>query len=113
MAKSRMDAEIREKLVGHSIGIARHYIRYSQQKMLQEYIKAVDLLTINEENRLNKKVRDLTKKQDVIRIMKQRHEQEMKAIHEQMNQIMSMIQQNPQLAYIKPEVLTKKRLNGI
>ena len=39
-----------------------------------------------------------------------RHEQEMKSIHEQMNQIMSMIQQNPQLAYIKPEVLTKKTI---
>jgi len=37
----------------------------------------------------------------------------MKSIHEQMNQIMSMIQQNPQLAYIKPEVLTKKQLNDI
>jgi hypothetical protein len=65
-----MDAEIREKLVGHSIGIARHYIRYSQQEMLQEYIKAVDLLTISEENRL-KKVRDLTKKHDEIEIMNQ------------------------------------------
>jgi hypothetical protein len=38
--------------------------------MLQEYIKAVDLLTISEENRL-KKVRDLTKKHDEIEIMNQ------------------------------------------
>jgi hypothetical protein len=70
MSKSRMDAEIREKLVGHSIGIARHYIRYSPQEMLQEYLKAVDLLTINEENRLKLKVDELHSKQSEIELMK-------------------------------------------
>jgi hypothetical protein len=38
----------------------------------------------------------------------------MKAMREEMNQqfshIMSMIQQNPQLVQIKPEVLTKKTI---
>ena len=70
MAKSRMDAEIREKLVGHTIGIATHYIRYSPQEMLQEYLKAVDLLTINEENRLKLKVDELQSKQSEIELMK-------------------------------------------
>jgi hypothetical protein len=70
MAKSRMDAEIREKLVGHTIGIATHYIRYSPEEMLQEYIKAVDLLTINEENRLKLKVDELQSKQSEIELMK-------------------------------------------
>jgi hypothetical protein len=40
--------------------------------------------------------------------MKYEHEQEMKLMHEKMNQIMEMIQQNPSLANVKPEVLTKK-----
>lgn len=44
--------------------------------------------------------------------MKVRYEQDMKLIREEMNkqfgQIMSTIQQNPQLAQVKPEVLTKK-----
>jgi integrase/recombinase XerD len=47
-----------------------------------------------------------------IQVLEKKHEQDMKAIHEEMNQqfakIMSMIQQNPQLAYIKPEVLRQK-----
>jgi integrase/recombinase XerD len=46
------------------------------------------------------------------RELKLKHEQEMKGIREEMNQqfttIMSMIQQNPLLAHIKPEALTKK-----
>ena len=46
------------------------------------------------------------------RELKLRNEQEIKGIREEMNQqfttIMSMIQQNPLLAHIKPEALTKK-----
>jgi hypothetical protein len=47
-----------------------------------------------------------------LKSMEEKHGQDMKAMSEEMNQrfsqIMSMIQQNPHLAYIKPEVLTKK-----
>jgi hypothetical protein len=46
------------------------------------------------------------------RELKLKHEQEMKGIREEMNQqfttIMSMIQQNPLLARIKPEALREK-----
>jgi integrase/recombinase XerD len=45
--------------------------------------------------------------------MQQKHEQDMKAMREEMNkqfnQIVTMIQQNPRLAQIKPEVLVKKK----
>ena len=44
--------------------------------------------------------------------MQQKYEQDMKIMREEMNQqfvqIMSLIQQNPQLAYIKPEALKEK-----
>ena len=50
-----------------------------------------------------------------LKSIEEKHEQYMKAMSEEMNQrfsqIMSMIQQNPYLAYIKPEVLTKKMEN--
>jgi hypothetical protein len=46
--------------------------------------------------------------------MQQKHEQDMKLMREEMNkqfsQIMSMIQQNPILAQVKPEALTKKKV---
>jgi hypothetical protein len=43
-----------------------------------------------------------------IRAMEDKYEQEMKAMHEQMNKIMSLIQQNPTLAHVKPDVFTRK-----
>lgn len=47
-----------------------------------------------------------------IQVLEKKYEQEMKAMREEMNQqfgqIMCLIQQNPQLAYIKPEVLKEK-----
>jgi len=53
-------------------------------------------------------------KEKETQAMQQKHEQDMKAMREEMNQqfsqIMSMIQQNPILAQVKPEALTKKEV---
>jgi hypothetical protein len=49
-------------------------------------------------------------KQKETQTIQEKHEQEMKAMREQMNQIMSLIQQNPMLAQVKPEALVKKKL---
>lgn len=48
-----------EKLMGHSIGISDSYYRATESELLEDYLKAVDLLTINEESRLRKKVKIL------------------------------------------------------
>jgi flagellar capping protein FliD len=96
--------------MGHSLGLDDNYFKPSENDVLEEYLAAVDWLTINEENRLKKQVKELTKKQDEIEVMKERHEQEIKDIHEQMDHIMLMIQQNPTLAQVKPEALVKKQL---
>ena len=54
-----------------------------------------------------------TDKEKETKAMQQKHEQDMKAVREEMNQqfsqLMSMVQQNPRLAQIKPEVLVKKK----
>lgn len=42
------------------------YYRPDANEILQEYIKAVDLLTINEENRLRRRVKILEVKADKI-----------------------------------------------
>jgi hypothetical protein len=138
--------------MGHSVKLDNVYYdkdnEKSQQKILLEYMKAIDALTINDEYRLRKQIveyeekmkdvpkveqlesqlankiieQDAIKKQlEKIRIdkenetqtMQQKHEQDMKSMREDMNQqfnqIMSMIQQNPKLAQLKPEVLVKKK----
>ena len=60
--------------------------------------QAYDEIKANEDMKLN--------------TMAEKHEQDMKAMREEMNQqfnqIMSMIQQNPTLAQVKPEVLIRK-----
>lgn len=43
-----------------------------------------------------------------VQNLRERYEQDMKSVREQMNQIMMMIQQNPKLANIKPEILVKR-----
>ena len=45
-----------EKLMGHSIGISDSYYRATEAELLEDYLKAVDLLTIDEESRLKLKL---------------------------------------------------------
>jgi hypothetical protein len=60
---------------------------------------------------LNNEYTRETELENENRQLKEKYEQDIKAMREEMNQqfsqIMSMIQQNPKLAHIKPEVLTK------
>jgi integrase/recombinase XerD len=63
---------------------------------------------------LNNEYTRETELENENRQLKEKYEQDMKVMREEMNQqfaqIMSMIQQNPQLAHIKPEVLSKRKL---
>jgi integrase len=59
LINSKVNPEIREMLLGHKIGLASAYYRPTEQEMFQEYQKAIDSLTINEENRLTRKVEKL------------------------------------------------------
>ncbi|CAN5706843.1 hypothetical protein BH23THE1_BH23THE1_17360 [soil metagenome] len=65
MQRSKVDKTIREMLVGHSTGLDSVYYKPQEEEILQEYLKAVDLLTINNENRLRQKIDELNGKNDV------------------------------------------------
>jgi hypothetical protein len=58
MIKAKVEYGSREYLVGHkhSRGLDVNYDRTTEEDRLQEYLKALDLLTINPENRLRKQV---------------------------------------------------------
>ena len=60
LVNSKVNPEIREMLLGHSIGLAGAYYKPTEDEMLDEYMKAADNLTINEEKRLKRKVEMLT-----------------------------------------------------
>ena len=66
MIRAKINPEAREMLLGHSIGLSDSYYRPDANEILTEYLKAVDLLTINEENRLRRKVEILEVKADKI-----------------------------------------------
>ena len=106
---SKVEPRTKELFMGHSIGLDDHYFTPGDTYVLQEYLKAVDHLTINEEYRLRLKLDETTKKKDEIETMELNHREEIAAIREQMNQIMVMVQRNPKLANIKPEILITRK----
>ena len=50
-----------EVLMGHSIGISDSYYRIPETELLKDYLKALDLLTVNEDNILRHQVTELSK----------------------------------------------------
>ena len=71
MIRAKVNPEAREMLLRHSIGLSDSYYRPDANEILTEYLKAVDLLTINEENRLKRKVEKLSSEADQIKIMRE------------------------------------------
>lgn len=49
-----------ELLMGHSIGISDSYYRITESELLEDYLKAVDLLTIGENNILRERLTELS-----------------------------------------------------
>jgi integrase len=105
-----------EYVMGHRSGLTKSYFKPTDMELLegndktQGYVAAINDLTINEECRLHKKIDELTKKKNEFEIMEVRHAEEIKAMRDQMSQIMSMIQHNPKLAHVKPEALANKEI---
>jgi integrase len=60
LVNSDVNPEIREMLLGHKIGLVSAYYRPTEHKMYTEYQKAIDNLTIDPANRLQRKVEILT-----------------------------------------------------
>jgi Site-specific recombinase XerD len=59
LINSRVNPEIREMLMGHKIGLASVYYKPTDDDFLIEFQKAINNLTINEENRLKMQVKKL------------------------------------------------------
>ena len=96
-----------EFCMGHkSDKLQKAYYKPIEKDVLEDYLKASDLLTINGENRLKRKVEELTIKQDEIEIMRFKHEKEMKEMNTKFDRIISLIQENPKLAKVKIDVLS-------
>jgi site-specific recombinase XerD len=65
MKKAHVDTETRKMLSGHSIGVQEEYLDgYTEDDLLQEYLKAIPLLSINQEAKLQIQVNDLLAEKD-------------------------------------------------
>jgi hypothetical protein len=53
-----------ETLMGHSLGISDSYYRATETELLSDYLKAIELLTIEKVNRLQEKIVSLEHRQD-------------------------------------------------
>lgn len=117
--RAGMDLIYVRRLLGQTAGLEDSYLKLSEEELLEGdskhvgFIGIIDALTIDDSHRLKRKVKDLTEKQDEIQKIKVLHELEMKSMREdmskQINLVMEMIQQNPQLANVKPEVLIDRK----
>ena len=59
LVKAGIKPVVVELLMGHKVGLQNNYLRLSENEMLQEYLKAVDLLTISTEKTLQREVERL------------------------------------------------------
>jgi integrase len=59
LVRAKVNPQIKEMLMGHSIDLDDNYYKPTADERLQEYLKAVNLLTINEENRLRMELSDV------------------------------------------------------
>jgi protein-tyrosine-phosphatase len=84
MQCSRVDKTIREMLVGHNTGLNKSYYKPQDEEILQEYLKAIDSLTINNENKLKKQIEEVTKERDQIKAMEEKHKEELNIMREEM-----------------------------
>lgn len=70
---AQVEPRTKELFLGHSIGLDDHYFKPEENYVLNEYLRAVDNLTINEENRLRKELVKLTKKNSELESMEIKH----------------------------------------
>ncbi len=97
MVMKSIDVEI---LMGNGFskrGLKANYYRPSENYLFEQYLKAVDLLTINEENKLNNHVRTLEEKdkqnQDIINEKLQEKDDAYIALSDQVMKLMEEVQQ--------------------
>ncbi len=95
-------------LMGHDTGLEKSYYKPSESELLQDYLQAVNELTINEEFRLKMKISDLESRQDEIDLLRLKYEQDKTEMDQKLDKIMSMIRENPKLANAKVDSLKKK-----
>ncbi len=135
LVNSKVDPKFKELIMGHDMKLDKFYYDEnsveSRKEIMLEYMKAVDALTINNEFRLRKQITEAEDKlknvpkleqlqeqlahkiieQDSLKIQYEKdmkaHDQEMKAVREQVDRFLKLIEYNPILARAKKSALER------
>lgn len=110
MVKARLEYNIREFLVGHrrTTGLDRHYDRTPEEDRLQEYIKAMELLTISPENRLRKQVAE---QEHTIKVQLAESNRQVLELKNQIERIQNIIlKDHAQVRKVRSSPTFKKKL---
>jgi integrase len=93
MEQANMKYEAREYLLGHktSRGLDKSYLRLSVEDRLNEYLKAIELLTISPENRLRKQLAESEMTINVKLAEKDKQIEEMMHKQEQFEQLIQSL----------------------
>jgi DNA-binding PadR family transcriptional regulator len=96
-----------EKLMNHSCGISDNYYRITEAELLEDYLKAIDLLTINSDKLvLQKQVLELKEKsRDDEYIIKAK-------LQEKENQIDSLIKKQEQFEVLIQSLIDSGQLQA-
>jgi hypothetical protein len=94
-----------ELLLGHNIGISRSYYRPSEKELLEDYLKAVDSLTLNKINnneKLEKEIDELREKNENNEyVIKSKLQEKDDALITLSDQVMKLMEEVQQLENIK------------
>jgi hypothetical protein len=89
-----------EWYIGHE---GSTYYRRSEKEKLELFNKIEPYLTFLDQTTLERKGADMSNRIEIM-------EQENRELKTSINKIMELIQQNPKLANVKPEILTRKKI---
>ena len=96
-----------EMLLGHDTGLSMSYYRPSEKILLEDYLKAVDLLTISDEKHLRKQVTELTKRakdNDYVKLSLQEKDDQIQKLMKKQEQFEQLIQSLIDSGQLKPNI---------
>ena len=97
-----------EKLLSHSTGISDSYYRATEQELLDDYLKAMDSLTIDERNKLKKRIDKLEERNEneeyIIKARLHEKDEQIKSLLEKQEKFEQLIQSLIDTGQLKPNV---------
>jgi hypothetical protein len=104
-----------EMLLGHSIGLSGSYYKPKEKQILEDYVNAIEILTINKEIHLQKQISDLENKnkqtEDSIKVKLFEKEERLVKMENQIEKMLSVI--NSMNENGKNELAEKLVKNGV